>query len=253
MKSKIFAIVNQKGGTGKTTTTANLGAALAANSKKVLLVDMDPQASLSYYFGFHNEVYHVGKVLEDEEMDDRFINEISENFHILPGHIELADMELSLVNKDNRVYVLKTILEEYLKSTSYDYILIDCPPSLSLLTINSLNLADEIIVPMQLEVLSMQGLELIQKTVNNLNDSYHPSLKIKGILPIMYDTRKKITQEIIDYINENIKIPIFDSNIRSDVRLVEAPSFAKSILDYAPKSNSANDYRAFAKEIISLG
>lgn len=244
----IIAIVNQKGGTGKTTTTVNLGCALAKKGKKVLLVDLDAQGNLSYSLGLTEFENTMAEVLVGEaELNDILLE--SENVHVAPSNIGLADVELSIASVENRESLLKNQLDQL---NEYDYVLIDCPPSLSLLTINALNAADRVIIPLQMEVLSLQGLDLIIDTVTKIKNVFNEDLMIEGLLPVMVDRRRKLSTEVYDHIEQNYDFKIFDSSIRTNVRASEAPSFGSSVISYAPDSNSAKDYLKFADEMISL-
>lgn len=244
----VIAIVNQKGGTGKTTTTINLGSALAQKGKKVLLIDLDPQGSLTYSLGINDFEKGMAEVFFEEASVDEVILQ-KENLNILPSDIKLADTELSLAQAEHRESYLREILKNILP---YDFILIDCPPALSMLTLNALNAADQVIIPMQMEVLSLQGLDLITSTIKRIQADYNPKLTIMGILPVLIDSRRKLNHEVLEYIQENYDIPVFKSKIRRNVRASEAPSFGQSVITYAPNSNSATDYQEFAKEILKL-
>jgi len=244
----IIAIVNQKGGTGKTTTTVNLGCALAKNGKKVLLVDLDAQGNLSYSLGILEVKGSIAEVLMGEgSLNDILVE--TDGVTIVPSTIDLADVEITIAEADQREFLLKNALSKIKK---YDYVLIDCPPSLSLLTINALNAADRVIIPLQMEVLSLQGLDQIISTINQIRSVFNSDLEIVGLLPVMVDSRRKLSQEVYDHIKENYEFKIFDSRIRTNVRASEAPSFGQSVISYSPKSNSALDYKAFANEILKL-
>lgn len=245
----IIGIINQKGGTGKTTTTINLGAALAERRKRVLLIDLDSQGSLSYSLGIVDFEQSLSDVFDGKaELAD--IVQKTEKMSVAPCDISLADTELSLADAQGREYFLQKLLKD-LKAT-YDYILIDCPPSLSVLTVNALTAAQLVIIPMQMEVLSLQGLDLVSDTIEKIRSTVNDSLEVAGILPVMVDKRRKLTQEIHDHINENFDFRIFDTIIRSNVKASEAPSFGQSVVNYAPTSNSAKDYKSFAKAFIKL-
>jgi chromosome partitioning protein len=248
-KPHIIAIVNQKGGTGKTTTTVNLGRAIAEFGKKVLLMDLDPQGSLSYYLGANSNVWSISDViLEDISFHNALIQR--EGLHIIPADVTLADLELSLVNYQGREQILKKMIAQ--NAQDYDYILIDCSPSLSILTVNALVAAHSVVIPLQMEVLSMHGLELILETIEQVKKTVNPDLQIMGILILMYNVRRRITKEVHSHIKKTYNfVPIFQTHIRTDVKLVEAPSFGKSVFEYAPQSNGAEDYLSLAQEIIA--
>lgn len=244
--TKVIAIVNQKGGTGKTTTTVNLGCALAKKGKKVLLVDLDAQGNLSYSLGILEIEKSIGQVILGE-VDFQEILISREGLDVAPAQIDLADVEINIASELARESILKKVLAE---AKGYDYVLIDCPPSLSLLTINALNAADKVIVPLQMEVLSLQGLDQIITTINQIKQVLNEKLEIMGLLPVMVDSRRKLSREIYEHIEENYNFKIFNSRIRTNVRASEAPSFGESLISYAPTSNGAKDYMAFAEEVL---
>lgn len=246
MKTTTVAVINQKGGTGKTTTTINLGSALSKLGHKVLLLDLDPQSNLSYSLAASSQENTLAEVF----MDSKKINEIiveKDGLWIAPGSNELVDIEISLVQQPERELFLKKILAQV---KGFDYILIDCPPSLSVLTLNALTAAQEVLIPLQMEVLTLQGLDQIMRTVQKVRKAFNPKLKIRGIVVVMFDIRRKLSQEVLEYLQENVKERIFESHIRLNVKLAEAPSFGKSVLDYEPASNGAKDYKALAEEFV---
>lgn len=244
----VISLVNQKGGTGKTTSAVNLGSALASLHQRVLLLDLDPQGSLTYSLGIHQPKYSVSQLLMNKaSLSEAIISR--ENMAIVPADLTLADLELSLARVQKREYKLKHLLAEL---PGYNYILIDCPPSLSLLTINALNASEQVIIPMQMEVLSLKGLENILSTLDKTNKAFNHNLKVMGVLPVMVDSRKNLNDEIKEYIGQNFEVNIFTSSIRTNVKASEAPSFGRSVISYAPHSNSAKDYVSLAKEIIEL-
>ena len=244
----IISIVNQKGGTGKTTTTLNLSSALAQLGKKVLAIDMDAQGNLGYSLGLEAE-YSVVDVLEDSKKIADILLE-SEGFDILPSDMRLVDLELTLGEIADRHKVLSDKIKKVAKS--YDYVLIDCPPSLSILAVNALYASDYVIIPMLMEVLSLQGLDQIITTIDKINSGYKKKLEVLGVLPVMVDRRRKLSTEVKEYIQENYDLRIFDNMNRNNVKASESPSFGKSVINYAPSSNSALDYKAFAKEVTKL-
>jgi chromosome partitioning protein len=247
MATSIVSIINQKGGTGKTTTTINLGSALQKEGKRVLLVDLDPQGNLSYSLDVVNPTVTVADLFTGSNtLGEAIVSK--EGLDILPGSNELVDVEIALVGQENRERFLKQILED---AEGYDYVLIDCPPSLSLLTVNALTASDEVLIPLQMEVLTLQGLSQILATVGKIRQAFNPKLTIKGIVIVMYDKRRKLSQEIEDYLAENTEERIFSSRIRLNVKLAEAPSFGKSILSYDPSSYGAKDYTSLAREFLA--
>ncbi|ANQ50969.1 ParA family protein [Flammeovirga sp. MY04] len=248
--AKVISIVNQKGGTGKTTTTTNLGVALGKLGHKVLVIDMDAQGNMTFHFGVQDKytksMSHV--LTEGEKLKDIAVER--EGIFVAPSDVSLADAELSLVNAEGREFILRNAVDKARKK--YDYILIDCAPALSILSINALTASDHILVPLQMEVLSMQGLSQILETVFQIKENLNNSLTILGILPVMFDTRRSITMEILNHIKENFGIRVLNNNIGIDVKLVEAPSFGQSIFEYAPLSTGAIQYMRVAREFISL-
>ena len=247
MAAKIVSVINQKGGTGKTTTTINLGSALSKLGKKILLVDLDPQANLSYSLGLEDQAGTMADVFSGTK-SLREILTSRNGLTVAPGSNELVDIEISLVTQPQRESFLKNILAA---AKGYDYILVDCPPSLSLLTVNALAASDEVLIPLQMEVLTLQGLDQIMSTVEKIKKSFNSKLKIKGIVVVMFDVRRKLSQEVLEYLRENVKEHIFKQSIRLNVKLAEAPSFGRSIVDYDPASNGAKDYKALAEEFLT--
>ncbi|SFH12088.1 ParA family protein [Pontibacter chinhatensis] len=246
MKTKVVAVINQKGGTGKTTTTINLGSALSKLGKKVLLVDLDPQSNLSYSLAIPNpEKTLAGVFLGDNSLQETWVEK--DGLWVVPGSNDLVDVEISLVTEPEREKFLKTILAE---AKGFDFILIDCPPSLSVLTLNALTAAHEVLVPLQMEVLTLQGLDQIMNTIQKVKKAFNSQLKVKGIVVVMFDVRRKLSQEVLEYLHENVKEKIFRNHIRMNVKLAEAPSFGQSILDYDASSNGARDYMALAEEYL---
>lgn len=250
MNAQIIAVVNQKGGTGKTTTTVNLGVALGKLGHKVLVVDFDAQASLTYSFGISRTLKGS---MADVVFGERRLQEIivpKEGIHIAPTDISLADAELSLANVEGRTAVLKDILEPV--RGRYDYILIDCGPSLSLLTVNALATAHYVIIPLMLEVLALQGLQLIGQTVQRIKKAFNPGLKVLGVLLLMVDLRRKVTQEVYELLLDACPHHIFRAHVEVDDKAIEAPSFGQSVVSYAPDSISATGYLDLAMEIEVL-
>ena len=243
---KIISLINQKGGTAKTTTAVNLGSALSMLGKTVLLIDLDPQANLTYSFGVRPEKGSVAEFLQTKQALPTIIVNM-ENLSILPSSPALADLEISLTTKIGREQVLKDCLS---KVKGYDYVLIDCPPSLSILTVNALNASHEVLIPLQVEVLSLQGLNLLLDTIGEVKAVLNKDLKIRGIVPSMYDSRRKLSREILEELGRNTKEKVFSTVIRECVKLAEAPSFAKSIFSYSPASNGATDFMNLAKEFL---
>jgi chromosome partitioning protein len=243
----IISIVNHKGGTGKTTTTINLGSALAAQGHSVLLVDFDAQGSLTYSLGIDDQGPTLADAFHGEISVQQLLHE-REGMQILPASSKLADIELAIAKSEERFNHLKNLLNPLLP---YDFVLIDCPPSLSLLTLNALVASDYVIVPMQMDVLALRGLDSMLETVVKVK-SINPNLSVLGILPIMVDARKNICQEILNHIKSNYAERLFQHVIHTSVKAVEAPSFGKSVVNYAPSSTTAHDYKNFATEVLQL-
>ena len=257
---KIIAIANQKGGVGKTTTTLNLGAAIAEKNKKVLLVDSDPQASLTISCGI--EMKELGKslydaIVEENGEGENFVKGIIirtkiNNVDLLPSNIDLSTAEIELMNMYDRERILKSILEPL--KTYYDYILIDCPPSLGILTINALTAADEVIVPMVTDYLALRGAGiLVNRTIKKVKKKLNPKLKIAGILPTMHKTRTLHAKEVLETLRGHFQDLVFDTVIKETVKFKESSVDGTPILEYAKSSEAAEEYRSLAKEVMLNG
>ncbi|PJE58220.1 MAG: chromosome partitioning protein ParA [Candidatus Portnoybacteria bacterium CG10_big_fil_rev_8_21_14_0_10_36_7] len=250
---KIIGLINQKGGTGKTTTATNLGAFLAAMGKYVLLVDLDPQANATSGLGhdaskIEKSLYHS---IINEEPPHASIKKTSIfGYELFPSSTDLAGATVELVNLPEREYRLHNVLEKLRQN--YDYILIDSPPSLGLLTINGLVAADELIVPVQTEYYALEGLGNLIRTVNLVQENLGRDLKIKGALLTMYDKRSTLSRQVAKEVQRHFPGRVFDAVIPRCVSLAEAPSHGKTILHYEPNSKGANAYRQLAKEIVDL-
>lgn len=243
----VFSIVNHKGGTGKTTTTINLGCALAEAGHKVLLIDFDAQGSLTYSLGIDDKEPTIADVLLGEAAPESIVKE-REGLWVVPAGSTLADVELAMARTEDRFNHLTDFISSL---PEYDFVLIDCPPSLSLLTLNALNASDYVIVPMQMDVLALRGLDSMLDTIKKIK-AFNSKLRVLGILPIMVDQRKNINQEIFNHVKTNYSERLFTQVIRTNVKAAEAPSFGKSVVGYAPHSTTANDYRELAKEVLQL-
>ena len=248
---KIIAIANQKGGVGKTTTTVNLAASLGVLEKKVLLIDADPQAHATSGLGIDVENVESGtyQLLEHTlSAKDAIQKSDSPNVDIIPAHIDLVAIEIELVDKDNREYMLKTAIDE-LKNV-YDYILIDCAPSLGLLTLNALTAADSVIIPIQCEYFALEGLGKLLNTIKSVQKIHNPDLDIEGLLLTMYDARLRLSNQVVEEVQKHFSDMVFETIIQRNVRLSEAPSFGETIINYDATSKGAANYLNLAHEII---
>ncbi|PKV50125.1 chromosome partitioning protein [Aquimarina sp. MAR_2010_214] len=248
---KIIAIANQKGGVGKTTTSVNLAASLGVLEKKVLLIDADPQANATSGLGLDVESVEKGtyQILEHTINPEEAILETSSpNVHIIPAHIDLVAIEIELVDKDQREYMMKKAIEG-LKS-KYDYILIDCAPSLGLLTLNALTAADSVMIPIQCEYFALEGLGKLLNTVKSVQKIHNQNLDIEGLLLTMYDSRLRLSNQVVEEVQKHFNEMVFKTIIQRNIRLSEAPSYGESIINYDASSKGASNYLSLAHEII---
>jgi chromosome partitioning protein len=248
---KIIAIANQKGGVGKTTTTVNLAASLGVLEKKVLLIDADPQANASSGLGIDVDTVDVGtyQVLEHTAAaKDAIIKTNSPNVDIIPAHIDLVAIEIELVDKEQREYMLQKSLGNLVHD--YDYILIDCAPSLGLITLNSLVAANSVIIPIQCEYFALEGLGKLLNTIKSVQNIHNSSLDIEGLLLTMFDSRLRLSNQVVEEVRKHFSTMVFDTIIRRNTRLGEAPSYGESIIAYDATSKGAVNYLSLANEII---
>jgi len=248
---KIIAIANQKGGVGKTTTSINLAASLGVLEKKILLIDADPQANASSGLGINVDEVEGGTyhVLEHSlSARDAIVKTNSPNVDIIPAHIDLVAIEIELVDKQDREYMLKKSLLEI--KNDYDYILIDCAPSLGLITLNSLVAADSVIIPIQCEYFALEGLGKLLNTIKSIQNIHNAELNIEGLLLTMFDSRLRLSNQVVDEVRKHFSSMVFDTIIRRNIRLGEAPSYGESIIDYDATSKGAVNYLNLAQELL---
>ena len=246
-----MAIANQKGGVGKTTTTINLAAALAEKNKKVLIIDMDPQGNTSSGLGIDKDelettVYQL--MIGDNTFDECVQKDVFENLDVLAANVNLAGIEIETMDMENRNFILRDIIDEI--SSRYDFIIIDCPPSLNTLTINSMTTADSVLVPIQCEYYALEGLSQLIYTINLVKERLNPKLYINGVVFTMYDGRTNLSMQVIENVRNNLNQTIYNTIIPRGVRLAEAPSHGLPITKYDNRSTGARAYISLAEEII---
>ena len=248
---KTIAIANQKGGVGKTTTSINLSASLAAKGKKVLVIDTDPQGNTTSGFGVEkndldNTVYEL--MLSECSIKECILNDVIDGVSIIPSNVNLAAAEIELIGVDRKEYILKREVE-WIKD-SFDYIIIDCPPSLSMLTINAMTTADTVLVPIQCEYYALEGLSQLIHTINLVKERLNPDLDIEGVVFTMYDSRTNLSMQVVENVKSNLSQKVFQTLIPRNIRLAEAPSYGMPINMYDSRSAGAEAYRYLAEEVI---
>ena len=248
---RIIAVANQKGGVGKTTTAIYLAACLAVKGKKVLIIDMDPQGNTTSGLGvdkseLENTIYDL--MIGESSIKDCIIKNVFEDMDMIPTNVDLAAAEIELIGIERKEFILKDEID-FIKD-QYDYIIIDCPPALSMLTINAMTTANSVIVPIQCEYYALEGLSQLIHTINLVSERLNPELKIEGIVFTMYDGRTNLSIQVVENVRKNIGSNVYDSIIPRNIRLAEAPSYGMPFIQYDPKSTGAEAYMALASEVI---
>lgn len=248
---RIIAVANQKGGVGKTTTSTNLSACLAEKGKKVLLVDIDPQGNATSGVGIdkndlENTVYDM--IIGECSIDECLIKKALENLDVLPSNVNLSGAEIDLIGIDDREFILKKNIDKI--KDNYEYIIIDCPPSLNMLTVNAMTTANTVLVPIQCEYYALEGLSQLLHTINLVKERLNPELEMEGVVFTMYDARTNLSLEVVENVKNNLKQSIYKTIIPRNVRLAEAPSHGLPINLYDGKSVGAESYRLLADEVI---
>lgn len=251
---RIIAIANQKGGVGKTTTAINLSACLAEKGQKVLAIDMDPQGNMSSGLGLDKNsvektIYDL--IIGESEVEEVLQKNALENLDILPANVDLSAAEIELIGIDEKEYIVKKAIEKI--KDAYDYVIIDCPPSLSMLTINAMTTADSVLVPIQCEYYALEGLSQLIHTVELVKERLNPVLEIEGVVFTMYDARTNLSLQVVENVKDNLQQNIYKTIIPRNIRLAEAPSYGMPINQYDAKSAGADSYRRLANEVMNRG
>lgn len=252
-QARTIAISNQKGGVGKTTTTINLGAAMAASGSNVLLIDLDPQGNASTGLGLmpeDREVTAYDVLLEETSINEAIWKTEVDSLHLVPSTVDLSSADIELMSNEKRSYLLADALLPAATGGEYDFILIDCPPSLNLLTVNAMVAADSVLVPLQSEFFALEGLSQLMLTIREIRSTANPKLRIEGVLLTMFDRRNNLSQQVEADARANLGDLVFNTIVPRNVRVSEAPSFALPVLQYDPNSAGAKAYLALASEIL---
>ena len=253
MRSNIIAICNQKGGVGKTTTAINLAAALAATGKKILIIDLDPQGNASTGLGIdyvdrNKSIYEV--LAKSITFDESVKKTDIENLFVIPSNVELSGIEPELANENDKAFVLKKLINNSNSINVFDYIFIDCPPALSLLTVMAMTAANSVLVPLQCEFFALEGLSQLIKTVDRVHKNLNPLLSIDGIILTMFDKRNKLSMQVAMDVKKHLQEKVFETMIPRNVRVSEAPSFGMPVIIYDRKSKGSQAYLKLAAEIL---